>query len=170
MSPAGLQPAGRVTALGEEVLTPTSVREGIAERQNLALVRAASAHELRPMERLVLAAYIDAADAQGARIGRPGVCWPKDSLVAAFLGTSVFTVRRARHELEQQGHIEVQHVEAGGTLPDGTVTTFGAVVVTVLGMVSGTSGGGGNPGRSPQRGSVMIRSHCPLMCALPLAA
>jgi len=169
MSPAGLQPAGRVTALGEEVLTPTSVREGLALRQNLALVGAACAHELRPMERLVLSAYIDAADAQGAPIGLPGVCWPADSAVAAFLGTSVFTVRRARIELEQQAFIEVQHVAAGGELPDGSSTPHGAVVVTVLGMVPGTSGGE-NPGRSPQRGSVMIRSHCPLMCALPLAA
>jgi len=169
MSPGAWQGVGAgATPRGKDG-DPTNLRDLAAARQNVALVGAACAHALKPMERLVLQAYIDAADAQGAPIGLPGVCWPADAAVAAFLGTSIFTVRRARHVLEQQGHIEVQHVEAGGRLPDGSLTTFGAVVVTVLGMVPSASGGG-NPGRSPQRGNVMLGSHCQLMCALPLAA
>lgn len=60
MSPAGGSRRGQVPALGEEVLTPPMLRDGAAERQNAALIGAASVHGLKPMERLVLLAYVDA--------------------------------------------------------------------------------------------------------------
>jgi hypothetical protein len=159
MSPGAWQGVGAgATPRGEEV-GKSSLRELDPRRQNQASVLAA--HQLTPMERLVLLAYVDAQGVHGS-------CWPADSQVAAFLGTTVLTVRRARRALAKQAFIEVQHVAPLHRLPNGKPSPHGAIVVTVLGMVPGSSDVGTR--RSAAKRQCVTCTHRPSPAPLRLAA
>lgn len=89
---------------------------------------------LRDRERLLLQAYMHFERLHGAKVGQPGVCWPTDTEVGAYLGRSPATIRRSRGVLSSMATpwIALRYVAPFGRLPDGTMSAHGANVVMLL--------------------------------------
>lgn len=94
------------------------------------MVEALSA--LRDREWMLMQAYIHFERLHGARVGQPGVCWPTDAEVAAYLRRSPETVRRSRAGLLQAAFITLRYVPPFGRLPNGTTSAHGANVIVLL--------------------------------------
>jgi hypothetical protein len=104
-----------------------------------ARIEAAMRHsELADRERLMLHAYVHFEALHGGACGVPGVCWPTDGELGAYLGRSDITIRRARRRLADPGvigsapFIAIRYVGPFGKLPNGETTWHGANVVTLL--------------------------------------
>ncbi len=103
-----------------------------------ARIEAAMRHsELADRERLMLHAYVHFEALHGGASGTPGVCWPTDGELGAYLGRSDITVRRARRRLADPGmgiapFIAVRYVGPFGKLPNGETSWHGVNVVTLL--------------------------------------
>ena len=79
--------------------------------------------ELADRERLVLHAYLHFEPEHGGACGQPGVCWPTDGELGAYLGRSDVTTRRARRWLAKPGDgiapfIAVRYVPPFHKLPE----------------------------------------------------
>ncbi len=100
-----------------------------------ARIEAALRHsELADRERLVLHAYVRYEPLHGGACGKPGLCWPTDAELGAYLGRSDLTIRRARRALSAGASpiIAVEHVRPFGRLPNGVTTFHGANVIRLL--------------------------------------
>jgi hypothetical protein len=112
------------------------------------LERALRHPELGDRERVLLGAYLHFEALHGARCGHPGVCWPTDAEVGAYLGKSEVTIRRARRSLSEPrigapSHIAVRYVGPFGKLPDGTTSLHGSNVVTLQAVGAAGAGDAG---------------------------
>lgn len=89
---------------------------------------------LRDRERMLLQAYMHFGREHGARIDQPGVSWPTDAEVAAYLGRSAATIRRSRSVLATMPApwIALRYVPPFGALPNGETSLHGVNVVMLL--------------------------------------
>lgn len=98
-------------------------------------IEAALRHpDLGDRERVTLAGYLHFEARQGGACGAPGLCWPSDAELGAYLGRSEISVRRARKCLSDPKRlggplVRVTYVRPFGRLPDGSVAMHGANVV-----------------------------------------
>lgn len=104
-------------------------------------IEAALRHpDLGDRERVVLAAYVHFEEEHGARFGHPGLCWPSDGEVSAYLGRGEQSVRRARRALTAPraggALLSVRYVPPFGKLPSGQESAHGANVFTLRGYAS----------------------------------
>lgn len=93
--------------------------------------------ELGDRERLVLHAYHHYEAMHGGACGKPGLCWPTDGELGAYLGRSDITTRRARRWLAGPPDgvppfIAVTYVPPFHKLPNGQTSAHGANVITLL--------------------------------------
>jgi hypothetical protein len=110
--------------------------------KKLARLEAVLRHpELGDRERVLLQAYLHFEPQHGGACGQPGVCWPTDAELGAFLGRSDVTIRRGRRTLAAPGigvepFIRVRYVPPFSRLPNGEQAWHGANVVTLLELAS----------------------------------
>jgi len=101
--------------------------------------------ELADRERLVLHAYLHFEALHGGACGQPGVCWPSDGELGAYLGRSDITTRRARRWLAAPPDgippfLAVRYVPPFHKLPSGETTGHGRNVITLLEIAREASG------------------------------
>lgn len=104
-------------------------------------IEAALRHpDLGDRERVVLAAYVHFEGEHGGRFGHPGLCWPSDGDVAAYLGRGEQSVRRARRALTRAraggAVLAVRYVPPFGKLPSGEESPHGCNVFTLRGYAA----------------------------------
>lgn len=104
-------------------------------------IEAALRHpDLGDRERVVLAAYVHFETLHGGRFGQPGLCWPSDGEVAAYLGRGEQSVRRARRALTAPraggAVLSVRYVPPFGKLPSGEESAHGANVFALRGYAA----------------------------------
>lgn len=102
--------------------------------------------ELADRERLVLHAYHHFEAMHGGACGKPGLCWPTDGELGAYLGRSDITTRRARRWLAAPGEglapfIAVTYVPPFHKLPNGQTSAHGANVIALLEIAGGPVAG-----------------------------